>query len=212
MIERLIRDKYAKIIKEVYKKENESGKYCGKTLATALEIKNPQVLSKPLQDLEKWEVIERRKEKYKEKNKKGKGGTAKYIYHTPYGKFLYTVLSPPDVKAMDEAIRKLYVEKKEIPSLDEIAQAVERSLYEEGIRPIIDRRLKHFKNNIGKVQTMIRNMGKNGDMFQEEFLTKLKTSVKESSLSKEMDDDVVETILDNERSRGGRWPLRSKDV
>ncbi|MGC9307904.1 MAG: hypothetical protein ACP5FL_03910 [Thermoplasmatota archaeon] len=210
MIETLIRDKYGEIIKEVYGAK--SGKYCGKTLATALEIKNPQVLSKPLQDLERWGVIKRRKEKFKEKTKKGIGGTAKYIYHTPYGTFLYTALSPPDVNALDKAIKELYVEKKEIPSLDEIAQTVERSLYMEGIKPIIDQRLKHFKNNIGKVQTMIRNMDKNDDspgMFQKKFLPDLKARVKNIGLGEEMDDEVVETILDKERDRRGRWHLRA---
>jgi DNA-binding MarR family transcriptional regulator len=143
----------AKIIETIYNDEdnkgNKSGAFYEKTLADAINMTSQNIV-KHLKYLEERKIIELRQEPLKKKR-----GVGKYIYHTPYGKFLYTVLQPPKIEKIDEFIVAFLEKNLILPSPELVADAIERSLAEPEIKIIIDMRLAAFKNNIQTIEELI---------------------------------------------------------
>jgi predicted transcriptional regulator len=171
--------------------QNESGKFNESTLARKLK-EQKQNIHDNIQRLEQWNIIERKEESLKE----GKGGIGKYIYHTDYGALLYLVLSPPNIKKINRAIRNCFIELHEIPSSESIAEVIEVSTREKNYMIAIEKLLAKFKKNIKILDNIVDEIS-NKEKQEELKLEKVRGKIikKVNKEQKRMRIDESEEII-----------------
>jgi len=133
--------------------------------------------------------------------KGGKGGIGKYIYHTDYGALLYLVLSPPNIKKINRTINNCFIELKEIPSSENIAELLEVSILEESYMIAIEKLLAKFKKNIKILEGIIdkilnkKNLNdiktekKKGEIIEKVFKEQKRIGIDES-------EGIIKILLD----------------
>ena len=187
----IIIEQFREIMEKLYEKEKEIEKgnikepYYQKTLAKAIS-KSEQAISDSVKNLVKIGMI-----KTEEKAGPSKG-KAKYLRLTEEGLLSWMVLTPPNIKNINRAIRKLYIELEEIPSLKIIREELEVSIHEKEYVIMIDKILAKFKKNIKTLEDIIE------EIIKEKKLVGLK-------LGKERK-EIIKIVNEKQNSKGIKEP------